>query len=91
LAGDRGLVVILLNKKVASNFGKDEAPFHYTPQRNVKVWVGVPKGIRISKVLELTATGSRPVSYQSKGQRITWSADFVDLTRQYLLITTSKM
>ena len=88
LAGDKGIVLILVNNVHESRWGEEAkaSPFSITPQEHVFVEVHIPKGLKVSRVLRVSGKEKKPYPFFRKGDTVRILVDVLDVTEQFLLL-----
>jgi hypothetical protein len=86
LAGDKGIVLILINHDNKSDYEKEENCFTYKPKNNFTVSVHIPEGMEIVDVYEVGGEFKR-LGFMKKGNDIVLSVKRLGITKQIVLAT----
>ena len=84
VAGDRGLVVILINTGYRTAIRDEKRETTFSPQENFTVEVAVPGWLEIKQAVEI-GPETRPVQLQKKKGKIIIPVDRIELTKILLL------
>jgi len=90
LAGDQGLVLILINKNYKTTVQEGKRHTNWVPQENFQVEVRLPEWLKVKKVVEISRE-IKNLEYQSKEENISIPIDRLDLTKIILLTTTGDL
>lgn len=86
LCGDKGIILILINKDYESSFESDKIPFVSVSKYNITVSIKVPNGFnKISSVSEVTNGMLAELKYIQKDDIVVLCIDKLDITKQYIL------
>ena len=90
LAGDLGIVLIVINNDYENNFdAKKREYFKYNPKTNIRVTVDIPKYLAISKAYSI-GNELKDIEFQKIGEQLVIEIDRLNLTEQILLLTGSE-
>lgn len=84
LAGDKGIVLILINQDYQNSFEEGKPPFQYKPKENFTVTVKVPAWLEIREVYEVGEQFEK-VKYSREGDNIVIPVERLNLTKQFVL------
>jgi len=88
LAGDKGIVLILVNNDHTSNFQEGQKPFEYNPKENVKIEIKIPNWLKVKGIKEITYPEEKEINqqqYKIENNTLFLSVDNLEITKQYLI------
>ncbi len=90
LAGDKGMVVILINNQCVSlpfafEF-ENEQPFTFEPQKNINVQLTLPPALDVGSILAIDGDKEHSVPFAKRDDIVTFSLPHLSITKQLLII-----
>jgi len=88
LAGDEGIVVLVINNQCVSlPFAfESEQPFTFEPQKNINVQLTLPPALAVGSILAIDGDEEHSVPFAKRDDIVTFSLPHLSTTKQLLII-----
>jgi len=86
LAGDKGMVVIVINKQCVSHPYEKQQPFIFQPQKNINLRLRLPASLDVTSIIEVDGDEERPVAFTKQHDIVVLSLPHLSITKQLLLV-----